>query len=52
VEDVSQLWKYDGVPPKIVLNEKGLRLSQYRRVSLVIFLIGIGIVFFGSIYYA
>ena len=28
VEDVSQLWKY-GVPPKITLTEKGLRLRRY-----------------------
>ena len=40
VEDVSQLWKY-GVPPKIALNEKGLRLCRYRNVSFVILLIAV-----------
>jgi hypothetical protein len=43
VEDVSQLWKY-GVPPKIALNEKGLRLRRYGNVSLVIFLIVAGVI--------
>ncbi len=43
VEDVSQLWKY-GVPPKIALNEKGLRLRRYANVSLVILLIATGMV--------
>jgi len=42
VEDVSQLWKY-GVPPKIALNEKGLRQHRYGKVSLVILLIAAGI---------
>ncbi len=49
VEDVSRLWKF-GVPPKIVLSEKGLRLYQYIRLSFVIFLIGVGIMLFGAIY--
>ena len=43
VEDVSQLWKY-GVPPKIALNEKGLRLCRYRNASFVILLIAVGMV--------
>jgi len=49
LEDVSQLWKRR-VPPKKVLNKKGLRLSQYSIVSLVIFLIGVGLVLFEAIY--
>ena len=43
VEDVSKLWKY-GVPPKIALNEKGLRLCRYRNASFVILLIALGMV--------
>jgi len=50
VEDVSRLWII-GVPPKIVLNEKGLRLYRYTRVAAAIFFIGIGIVFLGIIVY-
>ena len=38
LEDVAQLWKY-GVPPKIALNEKGLRLRRFGNVSFVILLI-------------
>ena len=49
VDDVSRLWKF-GVPPEIVLNEKGLRLYQYIRLSFVIFLIGVGIMLFGAFY--
>ena len=43
IEDMSQLWKY-GAPPKIVLNEKGLRLRQYSNVSLIILLIAASII--------
>jgi hypothetical protein len=42
VEDVSQPWKY-GVPPKIVLSDKGLRLRQYANVSIVVLLVAAGI---------
>ena len=49
VEDVSQLWK-SGMPPKILFNDKGLRLSRYIKVSIVIFLIGVGIAFSVAIY--
>lgn len=38
IEDVAQLWKY-GVPPKIALNEKGLRLRRFGNVSFIILLI-------------
>jgi len=43
IEDVSRLWIY-AVPPKIALNEKGLRLRRYRNVSFVIMLIAAGII--------
>ena len=49
VEDVSQLWN-GGMPPKILFNDKGLRLDRNIKVSIVIFLIGVGIAFFVSIY--
>ena len=53
VEDVSQLWRYflpQGSPPKIVLNEKGLRLYRNIRVLFGIFLTGVGIMLFGAIF--
>ena len=50
LEDVSQLWKY-GVPPKIALNEKGLRLYRYMRMAATLFFIGIGVVFAGIFAY-
>jgi cytochrome b subunit of formate dehydrogenase len=53
VEDVSQLWKYllpQGSPPKIVLNEQGLRLHRRIRVLFGIFLTGVGIMLFGAIF--
>jgi len=49
VEDVSQLWK-GGMPPKILFNDKGLGLDRNIKVSIVIFLIGVGIAFFVTIY--
>ncbi len=49
VEDVSRLWRF-GVPPRKVLNKQGLRLYRLMKVSATIFFIGIGIVFFGTIY--
>ncbi len=54
VEDVSQLWRYflpQGSPPKIVLNEKGLRLYRHIRVLFGIFLTGLGVMLFGAIYW-
>ncbi len=50
VEDVSRLWMFGG-PPKIVLNERGLRLYRYMRAATTVFFIGIGIVFLGIIVY-
>jgi len=47
LEDVAQLWKY-GVPPKIVLNEKGLRLRRFGNVSFVILLIAAVILIIAS----
>ena len=47
IEDVSQLWKHS-VPPKIALDEKGLRLRQYANVSIVILLIAAGILVIAS----
>ena len=44
VEDVSQLWQNGATPPKIALNEKGIRLLRYSEVSLVIFLIAAGMI--------
>ena len=44
VEDVSQLWQNGASPPKIALNEKGLRLRRYSKLSLVIFLIAAGMI--------
>jgi len=50
IEDVSTLWKFSW-PPKIVLNEKGLRLLRYIRAVATIFFIGISIVFIGIVIY-
>ena len=53
VEDVSQLWRYflpQGSPPKIVLNETGLRLYRHVRVSFGIFLTGVGTMLLGAIF--
>ena len=47
VGNVSRLWPFMSRPPKVVLNEKGLRLYRYMRVSATVFFIGIGIVFIG-----
>ena len=50
IEDVSTLWKFS-LPPKTVLNEKGLRLHRYMRAAATVFFIGIGIVFIGIFTY-
>ena len=44
VENFSQLWQNGASPPKIALNEKGLRLRRYSEVSLVILLIAAGMI--------
>ena len=49
VEDVSQLWEHDA-PPKIVLNDKGLRLRRYTNVSTVILLTTAGMIGVVSIF--
>ena len=49
VEDASQLWK-SGMPPNILFNDKGVRLDRYIKVSIVVFLLGVGIAFFVTIY--
>lgn len=50
VEDVSTLWKLSS-PPKIVLNEKGLRLHRYMMAAATVFFGGIGVVLFGIVIY-
>jgi hypothetical protein len=50
IDDVSTLWKFS-LPPKNVLNEKGLRLHRYMRAAATVFFIGIGIVFIGIFTY-
>ncbi len=50
VEDVIRLWQFGVMVPKTVLNGQGLRLYGYMKMSATIFFLGIGIVFFGTIY--
>ncbi len=50
IEDVSTLWKFS-LPPKIVLNERGLGLHRYIKAGATLFFVGIGIVFIGIVTY-
>jgi hypothetical protein len=39
VEDVTKLWK-NSIPPKEVLNDKGLKLYRYFNIGIVVFIGG------------